>query len=142
MEVDERIFVVVKIALNYLAYWEGPKFVFQTSFRQIREFVRYGRRPTYPLVKVFNQPALGDEGEIDKRRLGHIITLDWVSDDVSILSYVSLLNWVRYSVSLAKNFTGKKKDLTRGHFFNLYDFKIIELEARRNIAETSPSRST
>lgn len=85
---------------------------------------------------VSNEPVLGDEGETDKRRLGHVITLNWAIDGVSIVSHVSLMNWARYSVSLAKNFTREKRDLTRGHFFNLYDFKIIELEACRNISET------
>ncbi len=126
--IDETIFrAVAKIALNYLAYWEGSEFVCQTPFHPIREFVRQGRKPAYPLVRVSNQPVLADEKEIDKRHLGHIITLNWAIDNVSIVSDVSLMNWARYSVSLAKNFTGEKKNLRRGHFFNSYDSEIIVL---------------
>ncbi len=134
--IDQTIFrAVAKIALNYLAYWEGSAFVRQAAFMPIREFIRYGRRTEDPLVIVRDEPVLGDERGTEKRRLGHVIILNWAKDDVSIVSHLSIMNWAKYSVSLAQDFMGEKKDLARGHFFNLYDNEIFDLEVRKGNIE-------
>ena len=116
---------VAKIAFNYLTYWEKDDFVRQASFDHIRSFVRYGAQVEYPLVKISQQPILSDEGV--RRRVGHLVTVAWAADEVSILAQVSLLNWLTYLVCLARNYEGEKRKLTRGHFFNVADGSILEL---------------
>jgi hypothetical protein len=132
--IDSTIFrTVAKIALNYLAYWEGKNFVEHHSFDPSRIFIRHGLKADYPLVKVDDSPILGDEPVVGKRRLGHIITVNWAADGVSIVSQVSLFNWANYRVSLARDFSGEWRDLRRGHFFNVNNGEILDLEARSTI---------
>jgi len=115
----------VNISLNYLAYWAGGDFVRQTSFDQARNFVRHGKLAPYPLAKVGQQPILADEGA--RRRMGHLVTVGWAVDKTSIVSQVSLLNVFTYSICLARNYKGTKKEITRGHFFNIANGAILEL---------------
>ena len=121
---------VAKIAFNYLAYWEGRDLLLHQSFDPLRNFIRYGKQADYPLVKVDDNPILGDEPVEGRRRLGHIVTVNWAVDKVSIVSQISLFNWARYSVSLAGNFSGERRNIRRGHFFNVNNREILDLEAR------------
>ena len=114
-----------KIAFNYLTYWEGGDFVRQAAFDQIRSFVRDGRLAPYPLVKIGQQPILADE--VTRRRVGHLVTVAWAADGVSIVAQVSLLNLFTYSVCLVRNYEGERRKITRGHFFNMADGEILEL---------------
>ena len=116
----------VKIAFNYLAYWEGGDFVRQASFDQTRNFVRHGQLAPYPLVKVGQQPILADE-EV-RRRVGHLVTVNWAADRVSIAAEVSILNVFTHSVCLARDYEGERKKVTRGHFFNVVNGAILELD--------------
>jgi len=123
---DHAIFrATAKIAFNYLAYWVGGDFVRQPSFDQARNFVRHGREAPYPLVRVGQQPILVDEGA--KRTVGHLVTVSWAADRVSIVAQVSLLNLFTYTICLARNYKGEQKEITRGHFFNITDGAILEL---------------
>ena len=114
-----------KIAFNYLTYWEGGDFVRQASFDQIRSFVRDGLLVSYPLVKTSQQPVLADEGV--RRRAGHLVTVNWAADGVSIVAQVALLNLLTYSVCLTREYQGEQRKISRGHFFNVADGEIIEL---------------
>ena len=114
-----------KIAFNYLARWECGEFVRQASFDEIRNFIKHGLRAPYPLVKISQQPILADEGA--RRRVGHLVTIAWAADGVSIVAQVSLLNLFTYSICLAKNYEGERREITRGHFFNVADKSILEL---------------
>ncbi len=116
-----------KIAFNYLAYCEGGDFVRQACFDQIRKFVRYGDRPSYPLVIAKDEAILADEGVEGQRRLGHLITINWASDGFSIVAQVSLCNWLKYSICLARDYRGERQEIARGHFFNLGDGTILLL---------------
>ncbi|GKS57042.1 hypothetical protein YTPLAS18_05690 [Nitrospira sp.] len=116
---------VAKIAFNYLARWEGGVFVRNSSFDQIRKFVRYGEKAAYPLVRIDQKAILADEAQW--RRLGHLVTVNWSSDGISIVSQISLFNWLTYSVSLARDHKGERRSLTRGHFFNIANREIHEL---------------
>jgi hypothetical protein len=132
--IDSTIFrTVAKIALNYFAYWEGKDFVEHHSFDPSRSFIRYGLKADYPIVKVDNNPILKDEPVEGKRLLGHIITVNWASDGISIVSQVSLFNWASYRVSLSREFSGERRNLRRGHFFNVNNGEILNLEARSTI---------
>jgi hypothetical protein len=115
-----------KIAFNYLARWECGEFVRQASFDQIRNFVRHGLQAPYPLVRISQQPVLADEGA-RRRRVGHLVTIAWAADGVSIVAQVSLLNLFTYSICLARNYEGERREITQGHFFNVADGAILEL---------------
>lgn len=131
--IDEAVFrTVAKIAFNYLAYWEGRDFVLHQAFDPARNFIRHGKKPEYPFVTVDNNPILGDEPVEGKRRLGHIITVNWAGNGISIVSQISLLNWASYRVCLAKNFSGERKNIRRGHFFNVGSKEILDLGVREN----------
>ena len=68
-----------------------------------------------------------DEPIEGKRRLGHLITLDWSKNKLSIVSDVSLFNFNTYSVLLAKDYKGKSFNLYKGNFFNIANNEILEL---------------
>jgi hypothetical protein len=79
---------------------------------------------------IIEKPILGDEPVEGKRRLGHLITLDWSNNKLSIASQVSLFNWMTYLVLLAKDYKGNKGkqfNIRKGNFFNIADNEIIEL---------------
>lgn len=119
---------VSKIALNYLAYWEGSAFVLQSQFNLIRDFVRRGHEEPYPLVTMTGDSVLADE--TDARRLGHAVTVNWASDGVSIVAQLSLFAWFKYSVCLAREYDGERREISRDHFFNIADREILELGRR------------
>ena len=124
--IDYAIFrATAKIAFNYLTYWMGGDFVRQVPFDEVRNFIRHGTVAPYPLVKVGQQPILADEGA--KRRMGHLVTVNWAGDGVSIIAQVSLLNLFTYSICLARNYGDERMNIVRGHFFNIYDGNILAL---------------
>ena len=96
---------VAKIALNFFVYFMGIEFVSHESFSPIIKYIRYGCKEKYPFVMVNDQPILFDERKMSRSRLGHIVTFNWASDGFSIVSQVSFFNMLRYSVSLAKEYT-------------------------------------
>ena len=60
--IDESIVrAVAKIAFNYLAYWQGSEFMLEPDFNRTREFIRYGVKPQYPLIKIRQEAILYDE---------------------------------------------------------------------------------
>jgi hypothetical protein len=133
--IDESITrAVAKIAFNYLAYWQGPGFMLEADFNPTREFIRYGVKPQYPLIKIRQEAILCDEAVSGKRRSGHLLTVDWAADKRSIVAQVSLLNWLTYSVSLARDFSGEHRVIQRGDFFDPYNQRILQLGAKPNLA--------
>lgn len=77
---------IAKIALNYLANCQGVGFVLNEKFNDIREFIRWANKPDHPIFIMDDRPILADEPQGGKSRLGHIITLNWASDDNSIIA--------------------------------------------------------
>lgn len=129
--VDEIIFrAIAKIALNYLAYWQGAEFVHKSYFDPVRRYIRFSERPSFLLVSVTEQPVLADEPVVGRRRLGHLLTVNWAADGQSIVSQVSLFNWVTYCVSLARDYPEAARDIKKGHFFNVSSGEILALETR------------
>ena len=121
---------IAKIAFNYLAYWQGAGFVLQKVFDPIRFYIRKGEQGSDPFVMVSNKSILADEPSERSRRLIHIATVNWAQNGVSIVSQVSLFNFLSYTVQLAKDYSGQIPNLRKGHFFNLGDHNIYELTAR------------
>lgn len=130
-EIDKTIYrAVAKIGFNYLAKWQGEAFLNLSSFDFARKFIRYGETAPYPLVRVTENPILADEPVEGQRRVGHLVTVNWAADNLSIVSQVSLFNWVTYCVSLAREFTAEHKEIRKGHFFNTNSHEILDLEVR------------
>jgi hypothetical protein len=129
--IDHAIFrSVAKIAFNYLAHGEGADFVQHQAFDKARRYIRWQHAPGYQLIRLDQTAVLEDEPIEGERRLGHLITMNWASDGISVLGQVSLFNWVTYSVCLARDFSGPPPSLTRGHFFNVSNQEILELGSR------------
>jgi hypothetical protein len=129
--IDHVIFrSIAKIAFNYLAYWEGSDFVQHRAFDKARRYIRWQHAPGYKLIQIEDKAVLEDEPVEGARRLGHLVTINWAADGVSVLAQVSLFNWMTYLVSLALDFKGPPPKLTRGHFFNVSNQEILELGSR------------
>ena len=128
---DVVLRAIAKIAFNYFAYSLNEKkelsFIFHKDFDVIRRFILYGEKAEYPLHMVSDDPILGDEPVVGKRRSGHLITVNWAGDGISILAQVSLFNWMTYKFCLARAFTGEHKDIRRGSFFNFHSNEIMDL---------------
>lgn len=136
--IDQPIFrAIAKIGFNYLAYWEEPDFVFHEAFDAIREFIRWGKSPDYQLLAIRQGSILADEPVEGKRRLGHLVTVNWARDGISIVSQISLMNLLTYSVILAPDFSGERKSIKRGHFFNLANYEIEELKVKNTGQQVS-----
>jgi len=129
--IDHVIFrSVAKIAFNYLARWEGSDFVQHRAFDKARRYIRWGHAPGYKLIQLDEKAILADEPIEGMRRLGHLVTVNWAQDGISVLAQVSLFNWMTYLVLLAPDFTGPPPELTRGHLFNVSNGELLELGAR------------
>lgn len=129
--IDQNIFrAIAKIAFNYLLYWQGLDFLFESPFNTARRYIRYGETPGYKMIAIRDEAILADEPIVGERRLGHLITTSWAQDGVSVLGQVSIFNWVTYCVSLLRDYTSTCRDIRRGHFFDVSTRKILELEAR------------
>lgn len=134
--IDHVIFrSIAKIAFNYLARWEGADFVQHPAFDRARRYIRWQHAPGYKLIQVDELAVLADEPVEGTRRLGHLVTVNWAEDGVSVLAQVSLMNWMTYRVALAPDFTGPPPELTRGHFFNVGGLDIHELGTRPRVQE-------
>lgn len=128
--IDRKIFrAIAKIGFNYLAYWQDAEFMNQDSFNIIRRYIRYGESVAYPLVIVLEKAILADE-DSNKRRLGHLVTVNWSGDRQSIVSQVSLFNWITYSICLSRGYSGERRDIKKGSFFNTVSKEILNLGAR------------
>ncbi len=130
-KIDQIIFrSIAKIAFNYLSYWAGRDCVVDNSFNPIRRYIRFGEEISFPFVIIIEKAIMVDEPMEGKRILGHIITLNWSDNKLSIASNVSLLNFNNYAVILAKDYKGKSFNLPKGNFFNIADNEILEIAPR------------
>lgn len=118
---------VAKIAFNYFAYFNESSLLLTSQFNTIRNIILNGDEPSWPIIKIDTNPILENEKDTSIGRLGHIITLH---DDIngSIIAQVSLFNLLRYSVILAKNFSGEKPKIGFGHFFDFTNKRIIDIQ--------------
>jgi hypothetical protein len=134
LKIDDIIFrAIAKIGFNYLAFWENSDFVVHSSFEPIRQYIRKWESLDYPLVVVTNNAILANELPEGWRSLGHIVTVNWAADTVSIVARVSLFNDMSYHISLAKEFSGEHRNIKRGHFFDVQNRRIIELQTKSKL---------
>jgi hypothetical protein len=126
---------IAKIAYNYLAFVQANKFglelarnfMIRHEFSTIRAFIRDGRDASYPLVIVDPNPILADDTLTARQTNGHIVTVNWTSDNTNIVAQASLFNRLRYRVSLARSFTGIIRPIRSGHLFDIEQLKIKRL---------------
>lgn len=139
-ELDEIIFrTVAKIGFNYLAYWQGKEFVLGDSFNTIRDYIRWGKIPEIPVRCVIKDSFFPDEEKAGKRRNGHIIVIYWDEKEASLVVRVSLFNFIQYVIRLAKDDGPKYKKIKKGHFFNIRQKNILELDLSKfNLTIQSP----
>lgn len=128
--VDQKICrAIAKISFNYMTYIHGVEFTLQKEFDPIRFFIRRGNQAKRAYVRVRKDNILFDEDR-KSPRVFHIVTLNWAVAPGTIVSQVSLFNtFLSYTVQLTKNYYGPKRDIRKGHCFNLGDKKIYELMA-------------
>jgi len=118
---------VAKISFNYLVKQQGTELVFDSSFNSVRDFVRKGTKPSYDLVVFDETPLLRDDRQKYRQTNGHLVTINWTCDSMNIVGQVSLLNEIRYRISLARNYPGIWRDIRKGHHFNIESGIIEEL---------------
>ncbi|MBL8099388.1 MAG: hypothetical protein JNK81_09410 [Anaerolineales bacterium] len=121
---------IAKISFNYLAYLQGADFVLQDIFNPIRFYIRNGELESTPFVIINNESILKDELQNGLARLMHIVTISWAQTGFSLISRVSIFNFLSYTVQLVRHYPNPNPNFVKGHFFNLGDYKIYELTRR------------
>ncbi len=109
---------VAKIAFNYLAFAQGPELALREDFDEFRAYVRYGARPTMPVVIISKHPILQGDDKFYRQTNGHVVVLDWDMTGMGIVCLVSLFNHLTYHASLCKNFSGVWRPLSQGLHFD------------------------
>lgn len=124
---------VAKIAFNFMAWRaetahpHGSDYMLSPEFDIIRNFIRWDKRPAYPLVRPSQGPLLYDDSKNARQTVGHLVTVNWSASGGDIVGQVSPFNEIKYNVSLARNFTGVVWDLRCGRCFDISTRKISEL---------------
>jgi hypothetical protein len=119
---------MAKYAFNFLASVVGPAFVLESDFDVIRRFIRYGDTPGYDLVRERFGPILRADSPTRRQTSGHLLTVSWGASAVDLVGQVSLFNSVKYSVSLARNYSGALwRPVRSGLHFNPRDRTIQPL---------------
>jgi hypothetical protein len=128
-ELDEIIFrTVAKIGFNYLAYWQGKDFALRDSFNTIRDYIRWGKIPEIPIRGIIKGSFFPDEEKTGKKRNGHIIVIYWDEKEASLVARISLFNFIQYVIRLAKDNDQEYKQLKKGHFYNIQQMNILEID--------------
>ncbi|MDO8682770.1 MAG: HNH endonuclease [Armatimonadota bacterium] len=112
---------VAKIALNYAAFKEGADFVLDSRFDELRNYVRFGRPPSPPLVSTSVRPP-----DRSKTSNGHYIKLEMQKRDSCVAAHVSLFNTLTYRVVLVKNY-GLYRPLAHGTYYDPQARSVTEL---------------
>src|SRR3989442_2773904 len=97
---------IAKYVFNYLAFVSGLEFVTGPDFDISRQFVRYGGSPPYPVVVESFSPILHDDLPSKRQSNGHLLTLNWAPSRRDLVGRISLFNYLTYSVSLCRGFSG------------------------------------
>lgn len=122
---------IAKIAFNYFAYFNNnPSLLLENCFDEIREFVM-DQNPKLD-IKIENEAILFDEKGSNTRKLGHIITVG-VGHYNNLIANVSLFNNLHYSVLISRSLPRNKFNVGFGHFFNINNQEILEIESGRII---------
>ena len=108
---------IAEYSFNYLALELGSDFVLSKDFEVIRNFIRHGVEPPYPIVVPSFAPILHRDSPELRQTDGHLLTLSWNS--VDLLGNVSLFNYLSYTVLLSRGFCGVWRPIRCGIHFTL-----------------------
>lgn len=123
---------VSKIAFNYVAYVQGPRFVLESDFDDLRNYIRYETEMKWRAVLPSTEPLLADEPRGYQVTHGHLITFDWDSEDRGLFAQVSLFNTVVYQIKFCRFYSGVwRSDMNTGHLFDIESRSISSLRATR-----------
>jgi hypothetical protein len=121
---------VAKVGFNYLAFRYGAALCRSHRFDAIRSFIRHGQGDGPDLVKLDQESILWDERGRDKRRLGHLITVESDFESGTIVAQVALFNNNRYRILLAVERFDVDPNICTGSFFNIESKQILPLAGR------------
>lgn len=120
---------VAKISFNYLAKTAGKRFMLLSSFDEIREYIRYGKKKEDRLVTISRKPILGDETTSFRKTDGHLIVVGWGDkNNLKIIGKVSLFNKFTYKIMLCKFFKGIIRKIACGHHFDIHSRQLSRLK--------------
>lgn len=126
--IDEVIFRGIgKIAFNYLAHAQSPRFALEKDFDPIRKYVRYSCKSSWPQVIASTRPILSGDTQLWRQTNGHLIVLDWNKSGKGIVAQVSLFNSITYHVLLCQDYSGLWRPLQSGHHFDIETREISSL---------------
>lgn len=112
---------IAKIGFNYMAKTCGAAFALKDDFNTIRQFIRYDKLPPGELretIEPSNKPLLAND-DFNRRRLGHILFLEWDKTRRHVLARVSLFNSIAWTIKLAKFFSGIFREIKSCHFYDI-----------------------
>lgn len=121
---------VAKIAFNYLIYQQAKhhgtdyarEFALKNDFDVIRNYIVNGIKPSFPLIKPDNVSILKNAS----MAVVHVVTVNWATDKRSIVAQVSLLNQIRYTICLSRNYSGIWSNIKKGHVFCPHSKEIAD----------------
>ena len=124
---------VGKIAFNFLAYAKGQEFALRQDLDSFREFVRWGKKPTWLPVLVSQFPILHGDDAHYRQTNGHIVVLDWDKSRQGIVCMVSLFNQLTYHASLCQIYSGLWHPISCGRHFDLTTRAVLEVRGAQNL---------
>jgi hypothetical protein len=124
---------IAKIGFNYMAKMCGAAFAWNEDFNTIRQFIRYNELPPGELretIEPSNRPLLADD-DVNRRRFGHILYLEWDITRKHVLARVSLFNSILWTIMLAKNFSGIFREIKSCHIYDIQNRVVKQLPVFR-----------
>lgn len=119
---------IAKYAFNYLAFVCGSEFAAGSDFDTIRQFVRFGTVPSYPLVVTSLTPILHGDQQSLRQTDGHLLTVSWDGSLFDLVGEVSLFNQLTHRVFLCRQFAHALwRPIRSGHHYDLSTRRITRL---------------
>jgi hypothetical protein len=127
---DDYRRVIGKLAFNYFAQFNA-KIAVRQEFDKIRNFIRYGEDPEYwiPRIAKSQNSFLHILDDPSLKPIGHVITINKITELGIVLSELSIFNLSTYRVIISDKASNIINDIvTKGHFYNLKSKEITELQ--------------
>jgi hypothetical protein len=125
---DDYRRVIGKLAFNYFAQFNA-KIAVRQEFDKIRNFIRYGEDPEYwiPRIAKSQNSFLHILDDPSLKPIGHVITINKITELGIVLSELSIFNLSTYRVIISDKASNIINDIvTKGHFYNLKSKEITE----------------
>ena len=122
---------LAKIALNYLAFRQGPAFVLSPHFDPIRRYVRYGEDPPLPPIHSTWELPFAIPSEWKQQPVVHWIAITGYEAHRNLLGEVMLFSFMTHIVVLAQDFPGPWPELPMAHLYNPKPLTVEEQIPRK-----------